>query len=181
MKQESRAELLPSVNTNDRLLHVSHQHEAMMYHMLANPTQTGREVAQAFGITANYFHILVNNDLFKARFNELKKEYYGSIMEPLTAKIQALATMAVERWGEQLENSADPEYIKSSADKLLQRLGYGATSKVGVNVQVNNAIPALNTASPEAIRAANAARARLREIREQAEEVPYVQVESGRN
>jgi len=149
--------------SNQVLLRVSHKHEAVMMHMLQFPQQSLNEVAAIFDMTPNYLSILVHSDTFQAKFQELKKEHFHVQMESLPKKIEALANLALDRWGEEIASSADPKFIKDSADRLLQRLGYGATK--GVQVDIN--VPATTEPSiaKDAIDAANRARATLRAIK----------------
>jgi hypothetical protein len=163
---------------NQRELMLSHTHEALMHHMLMYPTQTIREIAAVFGYTASYTSNLIHNDLFQARFKQLQQEHFHSLASPLNVKIEALAHQCIERWAEKIEASDDPEFIKTSADKLLQRLGYGASNKVQVNVGVPDATSATIVESREAIAAGTRARLRLRELSQTAEEVPYAAIEA---
>jgi hypothetical protein len=161
---------------------LSHKHEAVMVHMLQYPDQKISEVAAKFGLTQQYLSIIANSDNWKARFAELQEEHFSAIMQPLAAKLEALAHVAVEKWSDCVAVSADPEYIKSSADKVLQRLGFGATSNRG---QVNVAVNVTNHATPDALERANAARARLREINRRiysdVEEGQYSEIETQRH
>lgn len=163
--------------SNTKIQKISHTHEAIMMHMLTNPTHTLKEIAAVFGHTPTWISALIHNDLFQARFRELQKEHFHAQMEPISKRLETLTALAVERWGEMIEDSADPEYIKSSADKLLQRLGYGAANKVGVNVNVQT-IGTTQATTREAIEAATRARLRLRAIQGEAVEGEYVEVKS---
>lgn len=140
-----------------------HPHEDIMYHMIANPQQSLKQVGAAFGYNAVSIYTVVHNDLFQARFQALKKEFVSQHALSVTEKLQTLAHIALDRWGENIENSLDPEYIKSSADKILQRLGYGATSGAKMQMIVNNLPqPPAPTVTQAAIEAANRARLALR-------------------
>lgn len=150
-----------------------------MMHMLTHPTHTMKEIGAVFGHTPTWISALIHNDLFQARFRELQREHFHAQMEPISKRLETLTALAVERWGEMIETSADAEYIKSSADKLLQRLGYGATNKVGVNVNLNSQhIGTTQATTREAIEAATRARLRLRQIQAEAVEGEYVEVKS---
>jgi hypothetical protein len=152
-----------SYANNCKHLSVRHAHEHIMMHMIANPTQSLKEVALLYGYTAQSLYLLVHNDLFQARFNELKKEHFSEAAVGITEKLEALGQMALDRWGEMIETSADPTFIKSSADKILQRLGYGATNSAAIRVTVGSD-PSPHLASRVAIEAANRARLRLQEM-----------------
>ncbi len=162
--------------SNQVLLRTSHKHEAVMMHMLQFPQQTLAEVALSFDMSANYLSILVHSDTFQAKFQELKKEYFHVQMESLPKKIEALASLALERWGQEIETSADPKFIKDSADKLLQRLGYGATK--GVQVDINVPPNSDHHVTKDAIEAANRARATLRAIKSTALEGDFHEVKT---
>lgn len=100
------------------------KHEALLNYMLANPTMKVSEVARACGVSYSWASIVVHSDAFQARLRQRQDEIFNAHVQPLHEKMVGVAHMAVDKLGEQLEKSTDPDYILNVSDKILHRLGF---------------------------------------------------------
>lgn len=142
---------------------LNHKHMAIAEFLLLHPSATLKEVAQAIGLTPSWVSTVVNSELFREYLSERHKEVAGQVAFSLHEKVHGVAHAAVEKLGRMLDESTDPDYVLSVADRTMHRLGLGPT-KAGPSVQVNtfNAPVQQNTTiSPEILEQARATIHRL--------------------
>lgn len=113
------------VSMSYQISRLSHKHDAIMDWLLANPEKKMAECARAFGVTQTWLSIVVNSDLFQARYKRLLEEHRDTRVMPLRDKLIGTASRAVEKLGDQIETTDDPSFLLEASDKLLGRLGYG--------------------------------------------------------
>lgn len=115
-------------------------HEAFADYMLINPGCTLREMAGVFNYSASWICTVINSDMFKAYFDERRKEINCVIAEDLPSKLAAAGHLATERIMEVLNNTEDAGVIIDSFDKVMHRLGYAPNAKGGPqgNITQNN-------------------------------------------
>ena len=130
---------------------VSHKHEALLNHMLANPTQPLKEVAMAFGITQSWLSVIVHSSSFKARMQEAKGQVFeDAVMHPIQDKLLGAAHTATERLLELVPRETDVKVITDVMDKTLKNLGYGQQNN-GTQIQQNNTLVVGGAVSADAI------------------------------
>lgn len=108
------------------------RHEAILEYLIANPTASMGEVAAAFEVSQPWLSVIVNSDAFLALREERKDELFGTaIVQPLSAKLAALANDAVDRLHSKLRTENDVGTLTTTADKVLSRLGFNAPKPAG--------------------------------------------------
>ena len=112
-------------------------HEHIMDTMLECPDITLRELGVATGYSVSYLSIMTNSDAFRARFAERKQEVCRTSVD-IPTRMRAIAAVAMEKLGEHVERSEDADFLRTTADMMLHRLGY-APQRVGGGVTVNAA------------------------------------------
>lgn len=118
---------------------VSHVHEAIMNWMIANPERSQRECADAFGYTQSWLSTMVHSNLFQARLKEKQSELFSVIAGSIQEKMSAAADIGVQKLAAKLEESEDAKFILSATSLMLDKLGFGAATRVAGAGQVNNA------------------------------------------
>lgn len=138
-----------------------------MDYMLANPTATQGEIAAAFRLSQSWLSIIMHSEAFKLRYAEKSQETFDTVVIPLREKLLGVAHRAVEKLGQAVDNSQDPDFILDAANKTLQRLNYGQgpAAPVAPTNQQNNFF----MVSPQDLAAARASMDRLREVTPSAE------------
>lgn len=121
-----------------QLLNVSHVHDAIMNWMIANPERSLRECAQAFGYTQSWLSTMIHSNLFQARLKEKQEQVFSGIAVSINEKLAAGADIGVTKLVEKLETSEDPRFIKETTQMMLEKLGFGAATRVAGAGQVNN-------------------------------------------
>ena len=123
-----------------QLSNIRLRHQAIADWLIANPDRSQGECAAAFGITQAWLSVVVNSDIFREYLQSRLNEVSTPVMYSLREKLMGVAHRAVEKLGNCVDNSQDPEYILAAADKALHRLGYAPTR--GPAVQVNGPVTA---------------------------------------
>ena len=113
------------------------RHRAILEWMRSNPTASLKECAEYFGHSPTWIYMIVNTDLFQEALRKREDEYNEEVIVPLRAKLMGVAHRAVEKLGEQVDESDDPDFILASADKTLHRLGYAPTRGPAVEVALS--------------------------------------------
>lgn len=115
-------------------------HEMILNWLMLNPEKTQGECAREFGVTEPWLSVIVNSDVFKARWIERRHMMDSRAVSLAEAKMRGVVDKGLERLDKLVEVSADPEFVLNTTDKLLGRLGYGPKTGAGlqVNVQQNN-------------------------------------------
>jgi hypothetical protein len=133
------------------LQNISHVHEAVMNWMIANPQRSMADCAREFGYTQSWLSTMVHSNLFQARLKEKQDHVFADLAGTLNDKLAAGADIGVTKLIEKLEVSEDPKFIKETTNMMLDKLGFGAATRVAGAGQVN-AGPVQNNfymASPE--------------------------------
>lgn len=151
--------------SHDRLKRVNHTHEAIMQYLVANPEAKQSEIAAHFGYTEPYLSSIIHSHAFQDSFAQFREDYYGTLAKPIGEKLELISHQILDKLAEQVQTIDNPAFLVSTADKLLGRLGFGAKGTV-VNVNTTNNTQNNTNITAEAIRAGEAARARLRKIKE---------------
>lgn len=107
---------------------MSHTHEQIINWLLLNPEKSLRECADFFGYTQSWLSTLIHSDLFQARLRERQQEVAARVTATIPEKLQAVANIALEKLGEMVAKSEDPEFVLDAADKALHRMGYAPAS-----------------------------------------------------
>lgn len=128
------------------LKHISELHNAIIEYMVLHPQARAREVAVHFEISAQYFYILTNTDLFQAQFALKREEIVGPALEKIQDKLVAATKIGLDSIINTLEDCADPVYVRQTTEMVLKSLGYGSKTPTitvkaasGANVQVVSA------------------------------------------
>lgn len=116
---------------------ISHVHEAVMNWMIANPQLSMAECARQFGYTQSWLSTMVHSNLFQARLKEKQDHVFANLAGTLNEKLAAGADIGVTKLIEKLETSEDPKFIKETTNMMLDKLGFGAATKVAGAGQVN--------------------------------------------
>lgn len=109
-------------------IHLSHTHEAVLNWMLLNPERSMRECADHFGYTQSWLSTLVRSDLFQLALKQRQIDIANRVAASIPAKLAAVADVALDKLGEMVEKSEDPDFILDAADKALHRMGYAPQS-----------------------------------------------------
>jgi len=123
---------------------LSHRHEAIMEWLIANPAEKLGTCATTFGVSQAWLSIIIHSDAFQMRYNELIEGHIDDRVMPLRDMLTGVAHKAVEKLGSAVEASMDPEFILTTADKTLHRLGFAPNRSVSPgdsgtnNTQINN-------------------------------------------
>ncbi len=107
---------------------LSHTHEQILNWMVLNPELSMRHCADHFGYTQSWLSTLVRSDLFQAALRERQIMVASRVAASIPAKLAAVADVALDKLGEMVEKSEDPEFILDAADKALHRMGYAPQS-----------------------------------------------------
>jgi hypothetical protein len=125
-----------------QIMRVSVRHDAIMNYLLVNPTVPLGIVAREFGVTQPWLSTIIHSDAFQAQLQAKKNEMFGTHVLPLGEKLLGLAHLAVEKVGQHLEKTDDPDYVVNVATAVLDRIGYSPKAQPApvsaVNVQQNN-------------------------------------------
>lgn len=130
-------------------------HEAIIDDMLANPLDTLEVRGKRLGYSGSYLSVLVNTDMFKAAYEERRRDFRTNMDVAIVNRTTQLAAKGLDIMLEVLESKRTQipfAALSETVDKTLQRLGYGAPQKPAVSVQVtgNNAqVAVLPTVSAE--------------------------------
>lgn len=120
---------------------VSHRHEAILQWILTNPEKRLKDCAQEFGLTQAWLSCIVHSDAFQEKLKERQDECFSSVVVGLRERLAGVAQAAVERLGEKVEQSQDPNFLLKAADMTLKNLnphGVGGLGGSGVTVNQNN-------------------------------------------
>ncbi len=127
---------------------LSNRHEAILQHLIANPTQKLGEVAAAFSVTPCWLSTIIHSHAFQEQLALRQDQMYDTaVVQPLGEKLHAAAHMALDEYMERMPKMS-PGELANSTDKLLGRLGYGTggaraggTTLVQNNTVINNHVP----------------------------------------
>jgi hypothetical protein len=116
--------------------------------LLADPTLSQKEIAQRMGRHAVTIGMVMNSDLFRARYEQRRLAQSTALQEKINDRIAGVAITSLELVKEQLDTkrtSVPLAELADVADKALSRLGYGGKTAAGpasvVQVNVGNPAP----------------------------------------
>lgn len=119
-----------------QLQKVSVTHDQIMNWLIANPgTGMMGRCAIHFGLTPAWLSTIVHTDAFQAQLRDKQEKLFEAHIMPLEEKIVGTAHAAIDKLGEAIMTEASTRVLADTTDKLLNRLGYGAT---GGPTTVNN-------------------------------------------
>jgi hypothetical protein len=133
--------------------------------LLANPGTSIKDTAKRLGRHPHTISLIASSDLFKARYEQRRKDYNDKLHDRLTAKLTEVAEKALDHTItalDQKRESVPLPLLHEIAKGSLDRLGYApqSSSPIGATV-INNNIVAAGTVSPEALARA---RSHLRDL-----------------
>lgn len=151
--EDAERQRTPSTSPAPRveLKNISHVHEAVLNWLIANPQRKLAECAQHFGYTQSWLSVMIHSNLFQAALKEKQEQVFSGLAGSINDKLMAGADIGVTKLVEKLETSEDPKFIKETTTMMLEKLGFGAQTRVAGAGQVN-AGPVQNNfymASPE--------------------------------
>lgn len=139
-------------------------HDAIIDLMLLEPSITQSEISKRLRRGYATISLVMNSDLFKARYEQRRREFQQCVSEGIKDKLVKVANVGLELTLETLEKKrtaieiADLTKITESA---LDRLGYAPPKNGSTAVQVN--VNTANTVAPVSREALESARNTLRE------------------
>ena len=116
----------PEGSNGVQLKYINHAHEAVLMWLFQNPDKNQYECAIALGYTSSYISSLIHTDLFQLRIAEMREKNHQVGIYSLTEQMAGVAAQALQKMGERLAVENDIEKVRSVADTVLKRLGYGA-------------------------------------------------------
>ena len=137
----------PRLGPKPSIQSLSHKHEAIVNYLILNPNASLGEVAKTFEVSRAWLSIIIHSSAFRDKFNERQDTTFSELVLPLQEKLLGIGHMAVEKLGDAISGSDDPDYILASADKVLHRLGFAPKAQMAAtpigggvvnNTQVNN-------------------------------------------
>lgn len=110
--------------------------------LLVEPTLSQKEIAARVGRHAVTVGLIMNSDLFRARYEQRRGEQNAQLTQALNTRLARTAIASLEHIEATLQKKRDtiplPELV-DVADKALTRLGYGPKNHAApVQVNVNN-------------------------------------------
>jgi len=131
------APLVGTASAASALARVKYSHDAMIDHMIENPSISQTQLAAMFGYTGAWVSRVVNSDAFLARLAERK----GDLVDPAIAltldeKFRSLAAQSLDVIQEKLSLTKNVETAMKALELSTKALGYGARQQ-NLNVQQN--------------------------------------------
>jgi hypothetical protein len=117
------------------------KHEAILNFLVVNPLVPLSQVAREFGVTQPWLSTIIHSDAFQARLRERNEQVFHKSVLPLADKLLGLAHQAVEKIGDQLAVTTDPEHTLEVATRILDRIGHSPKTVQAAavqNIQQNN-------------------------------------------
>lgn len=120
--------------------HLSHTHEAIMEHMVANPEESLESVAKRFGYTQGWLSQLIHSSLFQAQLHYRQDVSFSEAALSVKDRISHMAHQSLKRLNERIEfGSLNNGELIDTAELALKSLGFGAPKQQPV-FQQNNQI-----------------------------------------
>jgi hypothetical protein len=139
-------------------------YDAIIDDILGNPGTTIKDTAKRLGRNPNTIGLISSSDLFRARFEQRRKDYTDRLHDRLTAKIAQVAEKALDHTItvlDQKRESVPLPLLHEIAKGSLDRLGYAPTNSAAPSTVINNNILNSGTVSPAAL---ERARSHLRQL-----------------
>jgi hypothetical protein len=138
-------------------------HDAIIDWRLSHPGGSLAEMSRDLGRSMNYLSMLVNSDMFRARWEQRRAEHSMFVHAAIVSKATEAVDKSFEILLDQLEKKRDSipfQALVDFQDKTLNRLGYG--SQKGPSVVVNNQVNGGMIPAPVTVVELEEARAALR-------------------
>lgn len=98
---------------------MSHRHDAIMDWMIANPDKTLGECAVEMGYTQPWLSVIVNSDMFQARYRERRDELEGVIHFDVKARLMAATSIALDKTMERLHVGPSEQFLQNTTKNLV--------------------------------------------------------------
>lgn len=112
-------------------------HELMVDWILQNPGGTLRQMGHYFGYSPSWLCTVMKSDAFRAYSAERLGEVHSLVSQGIPARMEALATLAIDRMEDVLKDTQDADTITESFDKVMHRYGYAPGSQKPANGAAN--------------------------------------------
>ena len=111
-------------------------HEQILTWLILNPDKTQGDCAAHFGVTEPWLSVIINSDVFQNRWRERRDFMAEHADKNIMGLMREAATKGLAKLVDKIDSSADPEFLLSATDKILNRMGFGPKSG-GTVVNVN--------------------------------------------
>lgn len=114
-------------------------YDAIIDWRLANPGRPEQEAAAHFNVTASYYSIIVNSDMFKARWEARRRNHSDEVGESISRKLLDTLDLSLDVMNETIKKKRTELPFRDQiglVNSTLDKLGYGLPSKGGVSVHV---------------------------------------------
>ena len=108
-----------------QLQKLNHRHAEILMWLMLNPNKAQGKCAEELGYTQGWVSQIISSDMFQMRLAELRQEDFEVSVLSIREKMNAAASLGLDRMIEKLETETDLERIRSTTDTALKRLGYG--------------------------------------------------------
>lgn len=108
-----------------QLQKLNHRHEEILMWLMLNPNKPQGCCALELNYTQGWVSQIVNSDMFQLRLAELRSDDFQVSVLSIREKMNAAASLGLDRMIEKLEVEPDLERIRGVTDTALKRLGYG--------------------------------------------------------
>ena len=121
-----------------QVLRLSHRHDQILQHMIANPTEKLGDVAARFEVSQSWLSVIVHSDTFQEELRKKHAEVFHPAQLSIQERLTGMAHLALDKLGEEIDNGkVAPGLLLETADSVLDRLGYGTKPAGGGNSQTN--------------------------------------------
>lgn len=111
-------------------------HELILTWLVLNPEKNQSECAKHFGITEAWLSVIINSDVFQARWAERKHFMADQADKMMLARARGVVDKGLERLETLVEASQDPAFVLQTTDKLMGRLGFGPKSSAAPQINI---------------------------------------------
>lgn len=127
-------------------------HELILNWLVLNPEKTQGDCAQHFGITEAWLSVVINSDVFKARWEQRKAFMADQTDKLMIAQARGVVSEGLQKLEKLVKDSQDPAFVLQTTDKLMGRLGFGH-KPAGMQVQLTQNNLLVDAATVAAARA----------------------------
>lgn len=113
---------------------LSYWHTRVVDHMILNPDQNIKQLAEAFEVTPQWMGQLTKADAFVAYYNSRIAAHQEYVSTKIVAKTQGIAEKALDILSNKLEEDLSFGQVKDAADLSLKVLGYSQGTQVNVAI-----------------------------------------------
>lgn len=116
---------------------LKHWHCVIVDYLLVNPSATNKQIGEYFSMHPLWVGRVRNADAFKEYYHLRMNEHRGFMDETIVAKMQGVASKALDKISDKMDNGdVAMGQLQSAAELSLKALGYGQKAS-GVSVSVN--------------------------------------------